>query len=426
MDAQRPADPPPTLRAPMTSRQRWILLTGLVTQAVAVGLTHGIFPVFLEPIEAAFDAKRTLVAAGPVVMMLALTGSSLVTGHLFDRGYARRIMLSGATLLALALALAATSTNLWLLAGAAVLMGISVPSIGPLSGATLVTRYFAEERGRALGWIGMGPPLGAGVFAGLAAYMLARTDWRTTLLAFAGVVILLLWPLIWFVVPARFESRGAVNTQETRETKATTATTQAAKGLTGSPFRTPVFWWTAGMFALAAGISTGWTVHFVAYLGGQGFDDGERAALLSAQFWMAAPASVVFGALGDRFRPTRLLYGILAGQALILFLFSGSLIPAPLPHALVLALGILSGLISGGLVPLFLLLLGRRIDGAAFSRALGLSNVLMLPAVAGAVLFSAYCFESQGSYQWALVGLAAGYLVALASLVASNRSGASR
>lgn len=420
MAAQRPADPPPTLRARMTSRQRWILLTALVTQAVAVGLTHGIFPVFLEPIEDAFEAKRTLVAAGPVVMMLALTGSSLVTGHLFDRGHARRIMLSGATLLALALALAATSTNLWILAGTAVLMGISVPSIGPLSGATLVTRYFAEGRGRALGWIGMGPPLGAGIFAGLAAYILARTDWRTTLLTFAGVVILLLWPLIWFVVPASFESRGAVITAEA------TDITQAAKSSTSSPVRTPVFWWTAGMFALAAGISTGWTVHFVAFLGGQGFDDGERAALLSAQFWMAAPASLVFGALGDRFRPTRLLYGILGGQALILLTFSGSLVPAPLPHTLVLALGILSGLISGGLVPLYLLLLGRRVDGAAFSRALGLSNVLMLPAVAGAVLLSAYCFERQGSYQWALVGLAAGYLVALASLVASNRSGATR
>ena len=69
----------------MNSRQRWIVAAALVTQAFAVGLTHGIYPVFLEPLEAAFDAPRTLVAGGQVLMMLSLTASSLATGLLFDQ-----------------------------------------------------------------------------------------------------------------------------------------------------------------------------------------------------------------------------------------------------------------------------------------------------------------------------------------------------
>jgi len=48
----------------MNARQRWILVAALVTQAFAVGLTHGIYPVFLEPLEAAFDASRTRIASG--------------------------------------------------------------------------------------------------------------------------------------------------------------------------------------------------------------------------------------------------------------------------------------------------------------------------------------------------------------------------
>jgi MFS family permease len=411
----------------MTSRQRWILLTALVTQAFAVGLTYGIFPVFLEPLEAGFAAPRTVVATGQVVMMLALTGSGLLTGHLFDRGYARRIMLAGATLLVIALVLASQSTNLWSLAGAAALLGISVPSLGPLSGATLVTRFFSEERGRALGWIGMGPPFGGGAFAGIAGFLLARTDWRTTLLLFAATVVLVLWPLIWIAVPARFESRLAgTGGEHIGSPPGGTPVADGGAGSRGHPFRDPAFWLTAGMFALAAGISTGWTAHFVAFLGEQGFDEVERAGLLSTQFWMAVPASFLFGALGDRFRPSRLLIGILASQGLILLVFSQRLSPAtPLPHALVAGLVVVSGLVSGGLVPLFLLLLGRRVDGSTFSRALGIANVLMLPAMTGAVLMAARCFERQGNYQWALVGLAAGYFAAIACLVASNRSGAS-
>ncbi len=397
----------------MSSRQRWIVAAALVTQAFAVGLTHGIYPVFLEPLEAEFDAPRTLVAGGQVLMMLSLTASSLATGLLFDRGHARRLMWAGASLLALALLLAATASSLWMLAGAAILMGLSVPSIGPLAGATLVTRAFAQERGRALGWIGMGPPLGAGAFAALAAYLMARSDWRTTLLLFAGAVLLVLWPLIWIGVPARFEAPRPVEAGD------------RSKPQPDGSLRRPVFWLTAGMFALAAGISSGWTVHLVAFLGGQGLDEAERAGLLSAQFWLAAPAAFVFGALGDRFRPERLLVGILAGQGVVLLIYSGVLVPAPLPHALVFALAIFSGLISGGLIPLFILLLGRRVAAAAFSRALGLSNVLMLPALATAVLASAYCFERQGSYQWALVLLAVGQGAAIVCLLASNRSAAS-
>ncbi len=389
------------------------MAAALVSQAFAVGLTHGIYPVFLEPIEAAFDAPRTLVAGGQVLMMLSLTASSLATGLLFDRGHARRVMWAGTALLALALLLAATASNLWVLAGAAVLMGISVPSIGPLSGATLVTRAFAEERGRALGWIGMGPPLGAGAFAALAAYLMARSDWRTTLLVFAGAALLVLGPLLWIAVPVRFEAPRAI------------ASSEGLPARSDRSLARPVFWLTAGMFALAAGISTGWTVHFVAFLGGQGLDEAQRAGLLSAQFWLAAPAAFVFGGLGDRFRPERLLVGILAGQGVVLLIYSGALIPAPLPHGLVFGLAIFSGLISGGLIPLFILLIGRRVAPAAFSRALGLANVLMLPVLAVAVLVAAACFERQGSYQWALVLLAAGHVAAIACLLASNRSAAS-
>jgi predicted MFS family arabinose efflux permease len=395
------------MRAAMTSRQRWILVTALVSQAFGVGLTHGIFPVLLEPIEESFSAPRTLVSAGAVLLMLALTLSSLATGLLFDRGHARRVMWAGAALLSAGLALAAIAPNLAVLGIAAVLMGMAVPSIGPLSGATLVTRFFAEERGRALGWIGMGPPLGAGLLAALAAYLIAASDWRTTLLVFSGLVLLVLGPLVFIAIPVRFEARA-----------------QAAPAPAMSAvLRSGVFWGTAAMFALAAGIATGWTTHFVAYLRGQGLDTAERAGLLSAQFWMAVPASFAFGLLGDRFRPARMLYVILAGQGLVLLLYSGLIVEAPLPHALVIALGCASGLLSGGLVPLFLLLLGRRVDPSSFSRALGLSNLLMLPVLAGSVLLSAYCFERQGSYQSALVALAAAHVAAIVCLALSNRGG---
>lgn len=395
----------------MTSPQRRILSVALLSQAVGVGLTHGIFPVFLEPLERAFEAPRTQVAAGSVLMMLALVASSLVTGMLFDRGHGRRVMLTGATLLALGLSLAASAGSLGVLAFAAVLMGASVPSIGPLSGATLVSRFFDSDRGRALGWVGMGPPLGAGLFAGVAGLLLARLDWRTTAMTFAVVDVCVLWPLIWFSVPARFEPRSV--------------DPMTAVGGAGSSLRRPIYWLTAAMFAIAAGISTGWTAHFAAFLSGQGLARDECAALLSAQFWMAVPASFAFGALGDRIGPGRLLFGILSGQGAILLVFSLASGTALLTAPVLTVLAVASGLVSGGLIPLFLLALGRRVEGAAYSRAVALSNLLMLPVMAGAVMLAADGFERTGDYREALLLLAGGHLVAIGCLAASNRLEAS-
>ena len=54
----------------MTSNQRSILAVALLTQGVAVGLTYGILPVFLQPLETAFAAPRTQISSGQILIML--------------------------------------------------------------------------------------------------------------------------------------------------------------------------------------------------------------------------------------------------------------------------------------------------------------------------------------------------------------------
>ena len=118
MTATGPYTPPP-----MTAQQRSILAVAMISQGVAVGLTMGILPVFLEPLEAAFEAKRTVIAAGQILIMLALTIGSLVTGAALDRGHARSVMLIGAGLMVSAMVVASLATNLVVLGLAALMAG---------------------------------------------------------------------------------------------------------------------------------------------------------------------------------------------------------------------------------------------------------------------------------------------------------------
>ena len=393
----------------MTSSQRSILAAALLTQGIAVGLTYGILPVFLEPLEAAFDAPRTQISAGQILMMLALTIGSMTTGVLLDRGHVRSVMLGGSGLLVAALVVASLAPNLWVLGLAAILAGLSVPSIGPLTAASLITRSFADERGRALGLMSMGPPLGAGLFAGLAGWLLLSFDWRETYRIFAVVAVIGLIPVIWLVVPARFEIESA-------SPGAGGAAPAPSRGM-GAVLRMPVFWWSALIFALATGIFSGWTVHVAAFLRGLGIDEAGSSSLLAVQYWMGVPGALVFGMLADRVSLTTLFVGMLGTGAAIFAGFSVG--PSPL---VVSVMCVVAGFAFGGVVPLYMMLLGARMGPDALGRAMGLSNLVMLPIMAGAVLLAASNFEADGGYGLATLVFSIGLLASIGCLFLSNRS----
>ncbi len=93
--------------------------------------------------------------------------------------------------------------------------------------------------------------------------------------------------------------------------------------------------------------------------------------------------------------------------------------PSPL---VVSGLCIVSGFVLGGVIPLYMLLLGRRMGPDALGRAMGLSNVVMLPVMAGAVLLAASNYESEGGYGLALSVFSVGLLAAIGCLFVSNWS----
>ncbi|MCR9094731.1 MAG: MFS transporter [bacterium] len=390
----------------MTRQQRSILLVAMVSQGIAVGLTMGILPVFLEPLEAAFEAPRTAIAGGQILIMFSLTGASLVTGSALDKGHARVVMLVGVGLLVTAMLIAASSTNLLLLALAALFAGAAVPPCGPITAASLVARNFDAERGRAVGLASMGPPLGSGLFAALAGWLLGRFAWNEVFLVFAGIAGLVLVPLIWSIVPMRY---------------ATETTAEAGAVNMRAVLRNPAFLWAGGLFALATGIVTGWTVHTAAFVGGAGFSEAGASRVLAVQFWMGVPGAVLFGMLADRTSLTTLFVAMLGTATAVLAAFAAG--PGT---AAIAVLCTIMGFVTGGMIPLYMVLLSRRLGPDAMGRAMGLSNLLMLPIMATTVLLAASVFESTGRYVGALAVFAFGLLGSIGCLFGSNREAARR
>ncbi len=377
----------------------------MLSQAFAIGVTVGVFPLMLEPLESTFGATRTRISLGPVLIMLALAGAGLVAGSVLDRGEVRRAMLFGTGLMASGLALAGLATQLWMLGLAALVAGFSVPFIGPLAGMTIVSRLVPEDQGRAYGLLSMGPALGSGFFAALTGVLLPQLGWRGVYQLLAGLTLLVLGPLIGGWNPARADAPGDGSAEKAPPVALTEV------------MRRPVFWLSAGVFALAAGIATGWTNHFAAFLGGVGLSERQTAGLIAVQYWMGVPGALVFGVLADRLSLVALFVAMLGFEALAYVAYGSG--PSPLTVAL---LGIGFGFMVGGLIPLYMMLLGRRLETQILGRAMGVSNLLMLPVMAAAALFAAGVYEREGSYDRATLIFGIGMLAAIASLLLAERS----
>lgn len=395
----------PELKLLMNALQRRLLLTVTVTQGFAIGMSYGTFPLLLQPLEDTFDASRTAISSGQIIVMLAMSLGGLVVGSHLDKGYPRRIMMFGATLIITAFAAGSLADQLWMLAIVAFAIGCCFPAIGPLVGAGLVTRYFAADRGRALGLMSIGPPLGSGLFAGLAGYCIPIIGWQGTLLVFAGLCLLLL-PLIWWNVPERFPEVDKLSVQQD----------QASSSMF-DVLRKRVFLWTVCAYALLMGATMAWTVHIAAFLATIGMNALQQASVLALSFWMGIPGALIFGFLADRTKPAILFACLILLSALAFLVYAQS--PAP---AIVVGLVALAGFAMGGSIPLYSMLLAHRVDQSEFGKAMGVSNLFILPIMAVAVLFSAGFYERHGNYDFALMFLAALLGVSLLCLWVSSRT----
>ncbi|MFK7730908.1 MAG: MFS transporter [Pseudomonadales bacterium] len=388
----------------MTALQRRLLFTITVSQGFAIGMTYGTFPLFLQPLEDTFDASRTVISSGQLIVMLAMSLGGLVVGSKLDKGYPRQIMMFGATLIICSLAAGSLANQLWVLAIVAFAIGCCFPAIGPLIGAGLVTRYFEADRGRALGLMSIGPPLGSGLFAALAGFCIPSIGWQGTMAMFAGLCTLLL-PLIWWNVPARFPVATVADAK------------QAQVGSTMfDVLRRRVFLWTVFAYALLMGTTMAWTVHIAAFLSSIGMNALQQASVLALSFWMGIPGALIFGYLADRIKPSRLFACMitLSGFALILYTQS----PAP---SVVVGLVAVAGFAMGGAIPLYSMLLGERVGADEFGKAMGVSNLFILPVMGVAVLSSATLYERYANYNVALMLLVALLCAALLCLWISNR-----
>jgi MFS family permease len=381
-----------------------------LNQNITIACMYGTFSVLMNAVDAHLGVGPKDSAWGVPLVNLATAIVAPLSGSLAMRYSLRIVMLIGSLLGTLGFVVLATTQSypLYLLAYGLGL-GPAMASVGVVLPATLVTRWFTVNRGKALGLITI--PIAIMCLPLSTTWMLRAHGLTATYWALAGLsaicVIANLFVIDW-------PSGANVSASSPN----TSGKGPAAAGFSvGTLLGSPRFW----AIAVASVASNTGTViltsNMVSIAGSWGFSPAEGATLLSMQTLGGLAGTIVFGWIADRLGGARAM-ALLVFDCAILW----ALLLLHLPLIATIVLIGLFGVHSSGSLPVTGTVISELVGRESFSRAYGIFTLVNLPFAFVCVPAAAAVFERTGSYNQALLSQVAFFVVSVPlALFASRR-----
>lgn len=383
----------------------------------SVGIVFAAFGPLVKSIAAEYDASRALASG-------VLSGASLVMGLLapsvgkaLQKFSARNLMVGGCSLVSLGFVLAAFAPNIYVLyAIYGLLIGAGFIAMGIVTCSTLVTRWFNEKRGLALGIINLFP--GMAIFPALVTYTVDNHGLVNALLLNAALMACLI-PLFLLIkdYPAK------LGLSPLGGDPAPAATPQQAQPVAETKLMSrPAFWFLSLGIALITGVANLLTVHYTPMLQDAQVPGGSIRTVQIVYGAALALCAPFYGAIIDRVGPFRML---LVGTVIMLAGWIGLAI-SPVSFMSFLLLLSLIALSNGGIVTLHTSSAARLFSAGEFSRSMGLGYFVKMPLLLAGPPLGGYVYDRTGSYQLAILGgiVAIGLALALFAVLYATTRGA--
>lgn len=374
------------------------LIVFLVTlyQGLQSGLVNYSYGVIVVPLAEEFEPSRFMLMMGVTAGTLVSGLASPLLGPLVDKQPMRNLVALGTASLGVAFIALAGIQAIWQLPLIfAVFVSLSMAFMGPLTGSTLVSRWFERQRGRALGFAALGMSIGGFVLPPAMQFLIDAVSWRTAFFITGATVLLLGTPLFYFFIRSFPAEMGL------QPDGAAAARDEGRSAPVGSDdydsyaavLKSPAFW----MLGLSTGILyacfTGVLANIAPYAIGLGIDKTKAVQLISVIAIMGIVGKLAFGFAADVLN-LKVSYWLS-----MLLRASGILILSVQPAYLLMILATtFIGLALGGMVPVYGSLLANVFGLASYGRVLGVMRLVTLPLSMMGPPAAGFIFDQTDSY----------------------------
>lgn len=179
----------------------WIIvLAGFIIMAAALGVVYNCASLFVKPISEELGFSRSQANAIFTIRAVCQMIAFLFAGKILNKIKIRRLMqVSTITLVVSFFSYSFMQTLLaFYIITFIVSMSVSLISILPLS--IILSNWFQEKRGLAVGIAFMGSGVGGMIFSSLTGYWLVSIGWRMTYQVLSVIMFLLIAPITFFII----------------------------------------------------------------------------------------------------------------------------------------------------------------------------------------------------------------------------------
>lgn len=176
----------------MTKRSpsyRWLIVAaGAFIMAVTHGVIANCFSLYIQPVTAALSMTRQSFSLNQTIVNMIYMVISLLSGQIYQRFNAVRLMRIAAVTLPVSYymySLCRAAWHFWLVS---VLVGLSVAFLTFLPLTLIISQWFKDHHGTAIGLCFMGSGVGGMLFNAIGGQLAATSGWQA---------------LRWAVPPAR-------------------------------------------------------------------------------------------------------------------------------------------------------------------------------------------------------------------------------
>lgn len=386
----------------------WIVVAGLVTQFIAIGMSNYVAGAFMVPMNDEFGWTRAEFSASRSIGQLVVAFTGFMIGSWIDRWGGRPFIFAGALLMSATLYSLSLVQTLpqWLLLNG-VLLTIGSAMIGSLVISVSLGKWFVERRGWAVSLAAMGISLAGIVIQPVATFLVDNFGWRESWRMLGLITLCLTLPTA-AIMRRRPEDYGMFpdgkTQKEVEQGQGAAAHADFARSMTrAQAMRTSEFYVLVVAFGLFQISITVMLLQTIPLMTDAGYSRMVAAGMVPLASVPAFFSKPFWGLLIDRFEPMLLtaVGAVITGLSVIFIVFT---IANGLDF-LVYAGFLVMGVGWGGMLPLqeviWASFFGRRYLGSVRSMALPFSFGL---SAVGPVLVALY-YDIAGDYNLALIAM---------------------
>ena len=166
-----------------------------------IGFTFYCYPLMFSSLEKELGATQAQLSGALSLFFICSAAASIFLGRLLDKYSVKNIMLIGGVIFSGGLiSIAYVQSVFFLLVIFATFIAIGGPALGNLSVTKLVANWFDTKAGVALGIAAIGISFSGVILPILVDPLITAIGWRNVYLVFAGIVLLVLLPIIYLFV----------------------------------------------------------------------------------------------------------------------------------------------------------------------------------------------------------------------------------